>query len=102
MLDSCGSEVTEKLRHVFSRNRTGGFYLEQENPLDHQVGPKFPEGSPVFVTNRKGHLRFHFDPLLAQAVNQGVLVHLLEVAWAEIVVDRQGGLAHEIAKLEWA
>jgi hypothetical protein len=76
-----------------------GFEFDDQAALDEQVGKIFAYRRAIFIKHGKWPLLFYFEPDLTESVSQGVLVHFLEMAIAEIFVNSERSFSHDITKL---
>jgi hypothetical protein len=74
------------------------FELNAQLIFHQQITVEFAQDSTIFVESSQGMLLFNVQALLAEAVAQGVLVDLLEMAMAMIAVGGEASFADNIAE----
>ena len=67
--------------------------------FNEQVRKVLTQDRSILVVNRERELLFDFQTLLLQPVHQRVLVDLFKVAISVVLVDRETGLANDVAQL---
>ena len=64
-----------------------GFQFHQQLLLHEKVSKEVAQDCPIFITHLERHFSLHDKALLAQPMEQPVLIHLLHVTVPEILVQ---------------
>jgi hypothetical protein len=88
VIDPGGLKITQDLRDVLLRRGPARLQLHDQTALHQQIGEILANQSPVFVQDIERRLLFDLEAGLAQPVDQGVFINLLQVPVP--VIDMNG------------
>src|SRR5436309_1524987 len=77
-----------------------GFQFHDEPVVDEKVGVEIAEERSILVINRERMLLLNRQPLLPQAIHQGILIDFLKVPVAMITMNGKARLANCVAQFK--
>jgi hypothetical protein len=83
---------------MFVGKRLAGFQFHQEFTFHHQIGKILSEQRAILVEYLQGSLGLHAKTGFAQAVHEGILVDLLQMAVPVVDMNGVGRFAHNVAE----